>query len=524
MPAPRLGESADARMMRRLAAGIGMTDGRETIALGDAPLTLEGFEALALGRVRPALSDAAGARIARGRAVVESVAARGVPAYGVTTGVGSQKDSAVDPAAMGRYNDMLITAHATSAPAPFAAREVVRGALVLQLHLFASGRSGIRAALAEALLARLLADDLPQARLGSSVGASDIVAMAQLGVPMIAGRAGLGKGGSGPAPMAGLAAKEGLSLLSSNSLTQAEGALAVAEAGRLLAAMHAVAAMALEGFRGNPGAWSEMVSAMRGQPAQARVTAALQAALAGSALLEPGAARLLQDPLSFRFVPQIHAACETALDLAKGVWERELNAIVDNPFADWEGDRLVSHGNMDTSLQTLALDALRLALAKAGDAAGERIHKIQWMAFSGLPTGLAREVGVSGGVQFLNLGHIAAAQATAMRQAANPVLLSYRGHVNDGVEDVAGAAPFAVRETRRLLDAGWILTTIEAICAAWAIDRRGLNPARLGAGVAPLYRAIRPKLPIGTEGEAIFDIAPVVAVLRDSGAALSRAR
>ena len=84
----------------------------------------------------------------------------------------------------------------------------VRGALAIQLALFACGRSGVRLELVESLLARLQADDLPTARLGSSVGASDIVAMSQLAVPLI-GRIGAGPGGAGPAPIGGLAAKEG---------------------------------------------------------------------------------------------------------------------------------------------------------------------------------------------------------------------------------------------------------------------------------------------------------------------------
>lgn len=491
-----------------------MSDLLPAIALGDLPLSILQFEALAQRRAVPELSDAAIIRIARGRAVVSHIEINRIPAYGVTTGVGSQKNSAVDAGEMGRYNDSLITAHATNAPGPLAPTETVRAALVLQLHLFATGRSGIRPELAAALLARLRADDLPQARLGSSIGASDIVAMAQLGVPMIAGRQGIAPGGSGPSPLPGLAAKEGLSLLSSNCLTQAQGALMVAEARRLLDTQHQAASLSLEGFRGNPAAWSDPVDAMRGQPTQNRAGRALREALAQSALLEPGAARLLQDPLSFRCVPQIHAAAEAALGFAWDIWERELNAIVDNPFVAWENDRLVSHGNMETSLQTLALDTLRLALAKLGDASAERIHKIQWMEFSGLPTGLARQIGAVGGVQFLNLGHIAAAQAVSMCQAASPTLLNYRGHVNDGVEDVAGSAPFAVQQTRLLLDAAWTLVTIEAICAVWAIDCRGLDPERLGQGLVRLYRALRALLPIGSEGEVVFDLTPCVDLLR----------
>lgn len=120
-----------------------MSDLLPAIALGDLPLSILQFEALAQRRAVPELSDAAIIRIARGRAVVSHIEINRIPAYGVTTGVGSQKNSAVDAGEMGRYNDSLITAHATNAPGPLAPTETVRAALCLQLHLFATGRSGL---------------------------------------------------------------------------------------------------------------------------------------------------------------------------------------------------------------------------------------------------------------------------------------------------------------------------------------------------------------------------------------------
>jgi histidine ammonia-lyase len=142
------------------------------------------------------------------------------------------------------------------------------------------------------------------------------------------------------------------------------------------------------------------------------------------------------------------------------------------------------------------------------------VHKLQWPSFSGLPAGLAAESGAAGGVQFLNLGHIAAAKVAAARIAAQPVALQYRGQVCDGVEDVGGMAPFAVEETERQLDAAWTAVTVEAAVAVWAIARRDLPVDGLGLGLRDPWRAIRPLLPIGREGEVPFDLAPLEAWLR----------
>jgi histidine ammonia-lyase len=487
---------------------------RPIIALGEAPLTLGEVVAIARGEAGVVLSAQGRAAIRDARAVVDRLVDAGIPAYGITTGVGSQKDFAVDRAAIARYNGLMITAHATMAPGPNAAPEVVRGALAIQLALFARGRSGVRLELAESLLARLEADDLPAARLGSSVGASDIVAMSQLAVPLL-GKAGVGPGGAGPAPVGALAAKEALSLLNSNSLMLAEAALALAETRALLDAATRAGALSMEGFRGNLRSWREEVDLARGQPGQIRTGRALRAALAESRLWEPGEARFLQDPLSFRCIPQIHGAAEAAYDFAEAIFEAELSAACDNPMIDTATGAFLSHGNMETSACCLALDTLRQALAKVIEAAGQRIHKIQWPGFTGLPTSLASEPGAIGGVQFLNLGHLAGAHVGAVRQAAHPALLGYSGQLDDGVEDVAGNAPQSVAETVRSLAPAWTVVTLETVCATWAVHRRGIPVEALGAGLRPLAEAILPLLPIGREGETIFDLAPLVAVVKD---------
>ena len=481
--------------------------------LGEATLTLGDVEALAHGRASLALSGAGRTAIIKARKIVERLVENAIPAYGVTTGVGSQKDFGVSRAAIEHYNNLMITAHATLTPGQNAADCVVRAATAIQLALFARGRSGIRLELFESLLARFNANDLPSVRLGCSVGASDIVAMSQMAVPLL-GKRGVGLGGAGPIPIGNLAAKEAVSLLSSNSLMLAQGALALAGVRALLDAAAATAALSMEGLRGNVQSWSARVDQARGQPGQIRSGAALRAALAGSQLWQPGEARLLQDPLSFRCVPQIHGAAEAAYDFAYGIFETELSSTCDNPLIDTADGAFISHGNMETTACAMAMDMLRQALAKVIEASGQRIHKIQWPSFTGLPTSLAAEPGAIGGVQFLNLGHLAGAHVAAVRQAAHPAMLNYSGQLDDGVEDVAGNAPQSVTETLRAMVPAWNIVAIEAACAVWAIHRRSLSVTSLGEGVRSLVAQILPILPIGTEGMVIFDLTPIVDLLQ----------
>lgn len=476
------------------------------IVLDGAPLTLSKVVRIALRSAGVDLSPAGREAVLRARAVVERLVDEGVPAYGITTGVGSQKDFAVGREEIARYNNLMITAHATMAPGIDASREVVRGALAIQLALFAKGRSGVRLELVESLLARLQSDDLPSARLGSSVGASDIVAMSQLAVPLLGKRSV----GAGPRPLDSLAAKEAVSLLNSNSLMLAEAAIVIGEIRSLLDAAALAGALSMEGFRGNVRSWSAEVDLARGQPGQSRVGQQLREALAESRLWQAGEARFLQDPLSFRCIPQIHGAAEAAYAFAHAVFETELSAACDNPLIDVQTGTFTSHGNMETTACCLAMDMLRQSVAKVIEASGQRIHKIQWPGFTGLPASLAAEPGACGGVQFLNFGHIAAANVGAVRQAAHPALLNYSGQLDDGVEDVAGNAPQSVAETVRSLVPAWNVVTLEIACAVWAINRRGVPLDALGKGVRPLAHTMLTMLPIGSEGEAILDLGPLV--------------
>ena len=243
-----------------------------TVSVGTKPLTIDDVGAIAERRAIVTLSPDGREAVRKARAVVDRLVDEKIPAYGITTGVGSQKDFSVDPDAIARYNDLMITAHATLAPGRNASPQVVRAALAIQLSLFARGRSGVRLELVESLVARLTVDAPPAARPGMYAGPSDTVALSQMAVPLI-GRAGAQPGGHGPAPLEGLTAKEAVSLLNSNSLMLAEGVLAIREQRALLDAATLAGAMSMEGLRGNLRSWGEKVDQARGQPGQIRAGA-----------------------------------------------------------------------------------------------------------------------------------------------------------------------------------------------------------------------------------------------------------
>ncbi|MGF1624545.1 MAG: aromatic amino acid lyase [Alphaproteobacteria bacterium] len=483
------------------------TDTAAPVILTGNDLDLPAFAAAAERRRPVAISEDGWGRIAAAREIVEAIVADGRPAYGITTGVGSQKEAAVSAGAASEYNRRLIAAHATRVPGPLLEQATVRGALVYMANAFAKGFSGISPDLVRLIVDRINRADMPEIDASGSVGASDLVPLAQIAQWLL----------RQPEAEGLPRAKDALALMNSNAISLASGALRLAEADRLLAAFDLALAAALEGFRGNPSPLSPVANAAHRRRGQAESAARTRCLLAGSALWREGVPRQLQDPLSFRCASQAHGAAIDALSRAEATWVGELNSVHDNPVIDVVGRAAVSTGNMDTTAMSLAIDSLRLAIAKICDLSGERLHKQQWPAFSGLPIGLAEDESAIGGAQFLNLGHIAASLIVSAKIWARPHLTLSVGQLADGVEDTAGYALHGVHDLQRLVDAAWKIAAIELAVAVWAMRRRRLDRGALGIGVRPAYDRIGPQLPIGREGVEVFSLTPLIDALRTGG-------
>jgi histidine ammonia-lyase len=189
----------------------------------------------------------------------------------------------------------------------------------------------------------------------------------------------------------------------------------------------------------------------------------------------------LQDPLSFRCVPQTHGACYDAHAYARGTMEVEINAASDNPLVLLGDQSIISVGNFDVVALAVAFDLLRVAVAQVVHLANERIQKHLWSQFSGLPTGLAARDGDEG---LRPLGYTSASLAAEARVLANPVSLEYRGQIAEGIEDHASMAPLGVRKTEELVGVARRMAALELTVATRAVDLRGRPRLGAGTGVA----------------------------------------
>ena len=478
-----------------------------TITLNGSDLTVTQVVAAARHGETVALAPEAIAAMRRSRAIVQDVLAGGEPVYGLTTGVGERKAYLLDPAERQRFNHRLVLNHRI-AQGDAAPADVVRGAMLCLANSYAKGVTGVRPELAEMIVTLLNEGFAPPVRRLGSIGQGDLGPMADLAHGLIT-RSGFE-----------VAENEGLALVSSNAFTTAWACLATADAEALLAVFDVAGALDLEAFGANVACLHPVIEQIRPFPGLAATLHQLRLLLAGSYLWQPGAARFLQDPLTFRCLPQIHGAARDALGYVMNILQIELNSSQSNPVVVPAGNepgnepgneqgRIVSVGNFDIGHLAAALDFLRIALAPVVTSANERAVKLLQAPYSGLPAGLAAGAG-SPDDALAELAVAGQAITVEARTLAHPVSYELASSVKgEGIEDRATMAPLSARRLADMIALSARVAAIEFVVAAQAIDLRA--PGQLGLGTGRAYRMIRELVPFTqADGTLPADLEPLV--------------
>ena len=471
-----------------------------TITLNGSDLTVTQVVAAARHGESVALAPEAIAAMRVSRAVVQDFLAGGEPVYGLTTGVGERKAYLLDPAERQRFNHRLVLNHRI-AQGDAAPADVVRGAMLCLANSYAKGVTGVRPELAEMIVTLLNEGFAPPVRRLGSLGQGDLGPMADLAHGLIT-RSGFE-----------VAENEGLALVSSNAFTTAWACLATADAEALLAVFDVAGALDLEAFGANLTCLHPVIEQTRPFPGLAATLDRLRSLLAGSYLWRPGAARFLQDPLTFRCIPHIHGAARDALAYTRNILHLELNSSQSNPVvvvpAGNEPGRIVSVGNFDTGPLAAALDFLRIALAPVVTSANERAVKLLQAPYSGLPAGLAALSG-SPDDALAELATSGQAITVEARTLAHPVSYELASSVKgEGIEDRATMAPLSARRLADMVQLCARVAAIEFVVAAQAIDLRA--PGQLGLGTGRAYRMIRELVPFTqADGTLPADLEPLI--------------
>ena len=471
------------------------------VRLTTAPATLAEVARVAAG-AQVEIGEDALDRIVASRQVVDDAIGRGEVVYGVTTGVGHARDERLPPDTLRELQPTLIEMH-VGAMGPMLAPERVRAAMAARLIGFARGGAGVSLPVARGIEALLNHGIVPLMPARGSIGAGDLGQLASVGRVLI-GRGEVDVDGrrldaataldaAGLEPVT-LEAKDALAIMSSNAVTLGHGALLASRLDRLLALADLVVATSMEARHANPSVVDPVVARVRGSLGQQATSERIRGALRGSTRTEPGPGQSVQDPLSFRVVPQVHGACRDGLELVATALTAELNATADNPLVDAASARIISNGNFHPMNLTLAVESLRLGLAHVGLLCERRMGHL-WDAVVTSPqtlgasdTGPVFHDGTPPALAGLGLRYPGAARYTRLRMVAQPVSLDVPP-LDLAVEDHATNAAEAMSLAEESMALVEELLVIELLVAVLLLDPHD-HAGGMGAGTRRLVEVL----------------------------------
>jgi len=465
------------------------------VAIDAEPLGVDQIVAISDG-AEVELGEVARERIAASRAVVDRYVDGPDLVYGLNTGLGHMRNERVPREALVEYQPAIVAMHDGGLGEPLPAR-TVRAAMAVRVAGIARGGAGTSMGVADTLVAMLNAGVHPVVPRTGSVGASDLMHMAAIGLVAIGmGRAeykGATLPGGEALERAGIAPvtlepKDGLALVSANGMSVGHGALLVARADRAARLADVVLALSLEAARGNLSILDPAVARAKPVPGQAESAALVRAVLEGSKRTGTAPASV-QDPLSFRVGPQVHGAFRESIAHLRREVEIELASADDNPLVDIESARMISNGNFHPLAMALAADALRPAIAHVGQLSDRRLNHLWQVVSQSINLSDVEGTTTRTDLQGLLLRYSSAVRYSELRSIADPVTLDI-APLDLGVEDHATNAVLAVQRGDDALELLDDLLTVELLTAATELNTPGIDRSTLGRGVAPVLDQI----------------------------------
>jgi histidine ammonia-lyase len=424
------------------------------------------------------LPDSARAAIETSAATIQRIVDKGDAAYGINTGFGKLAKTRIPDDQLELLQRNLILSHSVGTGEPMS-DATVRLVMAMKATSLARGHSGVRPVVIDTLVAVFNAGIVPLIPIKGSVGASgDLAPLSHMtltlmgeGNARVQGRvvpAAQALRDAGIAPLT-LAAKEGLALINGTQVSTALTLHGLFMAERLLEAGTVIGALSVDAAKGSDAPFDPRIHAVRGQPGQIAVAAAMRELLQGSAirLSHLDHDERVQDPYSLRCQPQVMGACRDLIAQAARTLLIEANAVTDNPLVFTDTDEVLSGGNFHAEPVAFAADTLALAIAEIGAIAERRIALLIDAGLSGLPPFLVNNPGLNSGFM---IAHVtAAALASENKSHAHPASVdSLPTSANQ--EDHVSMATFAGRRLDEMAQNTATILGIEWLAAAQGVD------------------------------------------------------
>jgi len=427
--------------------------------------------------------------------------------YGINTGFGFLQNVKIDADQIGQLQYNLLVSHACGMGEEVPA-DIVKLMLMLKIKSLSYGHSGVQIDTVKRLMEMYNHEVLPVIYTQGSLGASgDLAPLSHLSLPLI----GLGevyfKGKKMPSSAAlkelgwspiQLQSKEGLALINGTQFMSAYGLYCLKKAEHLLRMADLISALSFDAFDCTTEPLKEQIHAIRAHAGQVATATALRRYLTDSTISKQ-AKQQVQDPYSFRCIPQVHGASKDAFEHVLSVFIREINSVTDNPNVFPDDDLILSGGNFHGQPLALSLDYLSIAMSEIGNIAERRTYQLI-SGQRGLPLFLVKNPGLHSG--FMIPQYTAAGIVSENKQLCTPASVDSISSSNNQEDHVSMGANAATK-CFRIMDNVEKVLAIELMSAAQALDFR--RPDRSSPYIEHLVGAFREIVSFNEQDRVLHD-------------------
>ena len=470
-------------------------------------LTIERIGEVVYNGYKLELSDDARNRIIRCREYLdEKIAKTTRPVYGVTTGFGSLCNVSVNPDQLAQLQINLMMSHACGV-GDRVPNDIVKMMILLKVQSLSYGYSGCKLDTVQRLVDFFNNDIYPVVYMQGSLGASgDLVPLAHMSLPLV----GLGEveyqgkviSGAEMLEIFGwepihLVSKEGLALLNGTQNMSAFAVWSLLQAQKLSDWADKIAAMSLDAYHGLLSPFTKAVHVVRPHQGQLDTAAHMMELLEGSEIAATPK-DYVQDPYSFRCIPQVHGAAKDTIAYVKSVIDTEINSATDNPTVCPDDDLIISAGNFHGEPIALPMDFLSIGLSELANISERRIYKLV-SGTRGLPSFLVAKPGLNSG--FMIAQYTAASVVSLNKSLATPSSIDSIPSSQGQEDHVSMGANAAIKLYKIVLNVERVLA-IELFNAAQALEFR--RPQKSSPVIEKLFDEYRKVVPFIVNDEVMY--------------------
>jgi len=439
------------------------------------PLDLSKIQEIISSDKKIALSESAIQKIEKCRAYLdEKTKSISKPIYGINTGFGALYNVKIDDNNLQKLQENLVMSHAcgTGDEVP---KEIVKLMILFKIQALSYGHSGVQLATVNRLIDFYNNDIIPVIFTQGSLGASgDLSPLAHLSLPLI----GLGKVYYKDAIISSeellkifswdkikLQSKEGLALLNGTQFMSAYGIYSLLKTHKLSYLADVIGAISLEGFDGRIEPFNELIHFARPHNGQIKTAKRIKDLLENSELIVQEKQHV-QDPYSFRCMPQVHGATKDTIKFVTKTFLTEINSVTDNPNIFVDEDEIISGGNFHGQPLALGLDFLAIAVSELGNISERRTYQLV-SGHRHLPPFLISNPGLNSG--FMIPQYTAASIVSQNKQYATPASVDSIESSN-GQEDHVSMGANAATKCKKVVDNLQTILAIELFTASQALS------------------------------------------------------